>query len=406
MLSIPIVTSYVDDGMKKAIKEFKQLGTVGEKAQFAIKKAAVPAAAAMAGLGAALFDATKGAIEDAAAQDLLANNLRKTTKATDLQIAGTEDWITTQGKLLGFSDSQLRPALSRLAKATGDVQEAQKLASQAMDISTATGKPLETVVGALEKAYGGNLTALARLAPEYRDLVKEGASFEVVMDKLAKTTGGAAAEAANTAAGKMQRLALAVDETKESIGASLLPIVEAALPKLEELAAWAQDNPKAFTNVALAIGAIATATLAVNAAMAVNPYVLAAAGIVGLAIAFERLFTALEKISKVGGIAARIAGAIIGAPGAAGNLVGMGLGAITGGSNTPIGPLPGGTNISPARAPSIATNANRGVMVGGQGGTNITVNAGLLSSPDQVGQQIIEAIQKAQRRSGVVFAPG
>jgi hypothetical protein len=374
MLSIPIVTSYVDDGMKKAIKEFKQLGTVGEKAQFAIKKAAVPAAAAMAGLGAALFDATKGAIEDAAAQDLLANNLRKTTKATDLQIAGTEDWITTQGKLLGVSDDKLRPALSRLAKATGDVTQAQKLASQAMDISTATGKPLETVVGALEKAYGGNLTALARLAPEYRDLIKEGGTFEQVMDKLAKTTGGAAAEAANTAAGKMQRLALAVDETKESIGASLVPIVEAALPKLEELAAWAQDNPKAFTNVALAIGAIATATLAVNAAMAVNPYVLAAAGIVGLAIAFERLFTALEKISKVGGIAARIAGAIIGAPGAAGNLVGMGLGAVTGGSNTPIGPLPGGTNISSRSAPSIATNANRGVMVGGQGGNNVNIN--------------------------------
>jgi phage-related protein len=39
------------------------------------------------------------------------------------------------------------------------------------------------------------------------------------------------------------------------------------------------------------------------------------------------------------------------------------------------------------------------------GGMTITVNAGLVSSPDQVGQQIIEAIQKAQRRSGVVFAP-
>jgi phage-related minor tail protein len=44
--------------------------------------------------------------------------------------------------------------------------------------------------------------------------------------------------------------------------------------------------------------------------------------------------------------------------------------------------------------------------MGGMGGAiNITVNAGLVSSPDQVGQQIIEAIQKAQRRSGPVFAP-
>jgi hypothetical protein len=38
---------------------------------------------------------------------------------------------------------------------------------------------------------------------------------------------------------------------------------------------------------------------------------------------------------------------------------------------------------------------------------NITINieAGLVSTPDQVGQQIIEAIQSAQRRSGPVFAP-
>jgi hypothetical protein len=42
----------------------------------------------------------------------------------------------------------------------------------------------------------------------------------------------------------------------------------------------------------------------------------------------------------------------------------------------------------------------------GGGGTvvNITVQAGLVSTPDQIGQQIIEAIQSAQRRSGPVFA--
>jgi hypothetical protein len=45
-LSIPIVSEFDGKGIDKAIKEFKQLETVGEKAQFAIKKAAIPAAAA------------------------------------------------------------------------------------------------------------------------------------------------------------------------------------------------------------------------------------------------------------------------------------------------------------------------------------------------------------------------
>jgi len=44
---------------------------------------------------------------------------------------------------------------------------------------------------------------------------------------------------------------------------------------------------------------------------------------------------------------------------------------------------------------------------GGGGGSTviqIQVDAGLVSSPDQVGQQIIEAIRRAERRSGQVFA--
>ena len=41
---------------------------------------------------------------------------------------------------------------------------------------------------------------------------------------------------------------------------------------------------------------------------------------------------------------------------------------------------------------------------GGAGGITINVQAGLVSTPDQIGQQIIQAIQAAQRRSGPVFA--
>jgi len=190
-----------------------------------------------------------------------------------------------------------------------------------MDISVATGKPLETVVGALEKAYGGNLTALQRLAPEYRDLIKSGATFEEVMDALAKTTGGAAAEAANTAEGRFRILKIQLDETKEAIGASLIPVIEEGLPVLEDFAKWAQDNPETFKNIALAIGAIAASTVALNIAMSTNPYVAAAAGIVAIAIAFERLYTEATKINKIGGIASRVIGFVFG--GASGRLGSM-----------------------------------------------------------------------------------
>ena len=298
-LAIPIISTFDGGGVSKAISEFRNLEGAGKKAQFAIKKAAVPAAAALAGLAVVLGDAVSGAIEDAAAQDLLANSLKKTTGANDAQIASVEEWITAQGQLLGISDDQLRPTLNRLARATGSVTEAQKLATQAMDIAAATGKPLETVVGALEKAYGGNLAALGKLAPEYRQMIKDGASFEDVMYALAQTTGGAAADAAETTAGKFARLKLGFDETKESIGAALLPAVEKLLPYLQKFATWAQDNPQTFMIIAGALAAIAASIVAINIAMALNPIGLIVIGVIALVAALAIAYKKFEGFRNI-----------------------------------------------------------------------------------------------------------
>lgn len=298
-INIPIITEFNGRGIERARKEFQQLEGVGAKAGFVIKKAFVPATAVIGAIAVALTDATKAAIEDAASQAILASNLQRTTGATDAVIASTEDWIATQGQLLGVADDELRPALASVARVTGDVTKAQKLVAQAMDISAATGKPLESVIGAIEKAYGGNMTALQRLLPEYRNMIKDGATFEDVMAQIATVTGGAATDAANTAQGQFKRLSLAFNETKESIGAALLPVVEAALPVLQSFGAWAQDNPGAFLAIAAAVGAVAAAIVAVNVAMALNPFTAIAAGVallvVGVVTAYKR-FEAFRDI--------------------------------------------------------------------------------------------------------------
>jgi hypothetical protein len=291
-LSIPIITEYVGTGLDKFRKELSQAETSTQKAGLVLKKAMIPATAAVAGLGAALFDATKGAIADEAAQVELARSLRQTTGATDALIASNEEWITTQGQLLGITDDELRPVLSKLARATGDVTRAQKLATQAMDIAAATGKPLSAVTDSLTRALGGNMTALGRLAPEFREMVKEGASFDDIMAEIAGTMGGAASEAANTAQGQFKRLGVALSETKESIGAALLPAIQAVLPLLQTMATWAQNNPQAFMIIAGALGAIALSIMAINIAMALNPLGLIVIGVValvaGLALAYQR----------------------------------------------------------------------------------------------------------------------
>jgi len=439
-LGIPIISTFDGSGVAKAKQEFKQLEGVGAKTGFAMKKAFLPATAAVGALAAGLFDATKGAIEDAAAQNLLANNLKKATGATDAQISANEDWIATQGKLLGVTDDELRPVLSKLARATGSVTDAQKLATQAMDIAAATGKPLATVTTALEKAYGGNMTALQRLAPEYRQLIKDGASFDEVMTALSVTTGGAASEAANTAQGQFKRFGVALSETKESIGAALLPAIEAILPFLTAFGNWAQDNTGILIGVGIAIAAIAVAIMAVNVAMAIlaSPIILIVAGIIALGAAIVVAYKKFEPFRKIvdgvfGAIKWWIDNVTIPAIEALVSVFKTAFNAIARLWNNTIGKLSfdipswvpgvGGKGFS---VPNIPMLANGGIVTSptlaligeagpeavvpldrynGGGGMNITVNAGLVSSPDQVGQQIIEAIQKAQRRSGVVFAP-
>ena len=306
---IPIVSEFNSKGIDRAVKEFQSLKTVGAKANFALKKAALPAAAAVGALAVALGDATKAAIEDDAAQQELARQLTATTGANAAQIASVEGWISAQGKLLGITDDELRPALAGLVRATGSVSEAQKLASAAMDLAAQKGVPLASVTKTLEKAYGGNLKALAKLAPEYRQMIEDGASFEDVMYAIGTATGGAATTAANTAQGQFKRLSISLQETKESIGAALMPAIQAVLPVLSSLANFAAENSTAFLAVAGVIGTLAGIILAYNAYLKLQAAYTVAATVAQAA--FNLVMSANPIALIVIAIAALVAGLVL-----------------------------------------------------------------------------------------------
>jgi hypothetical protein len=291
-INIPIISEFDGKGIKKAIAQFKQLETTSEKAQFAIKKAAVPAAAALGGLALALGDATKAAMEDQQEQAALALTLQNVTGAGAAQTAQIEDQISAMSRASGIADTEYRKSLEALVRGTKDVDLAMKDMNLVMDISTALQMDSSTVADALAKAYQGNFKALRTLTPEMATMIKEGATLDEVMNVLGGTFGGATAKNAETAAGKMDILKNSIGETKESIGAALLPVVEAVLPILQKFADWAQDNPGAFLFIAGAIGAVAAAIVATNIAMALNPFTLIAAGIALLVVG---LITAYKK---------------------------------------------------------------------------------------------------------------
>jgi len=293
-INIPIISEFDGKGIKKAVAQFKQLETTGEKAQFAIKKAAIPAAAALTGLAVALGDATSAAMEDQQEQAALALTLQNVTGAGAAQTAQVEKQITAMSRASGITDTQYRKSLEALVRGTKDVNIAMKDMNLVMDIATATGMDSASVADALAKAYQGNFKALRSLSPEMSTMIKEGATLDEVMNVLGGTFGGATAKNAETAAGKMAILKNSISETKESIGAALLPVVQAVLPVLQKFADWAQKNPNAFLAIAAAIGLVAAAIVATNIAMALNPFSLIAAGVALLVVALVAAYNKFD----------------------------------------------------------------------------------------------------------------
>ena len=428
-LSIPIISEFDGKGVKQAIKQFKQLEGVGAKAQFAIKKAAIPAAAAIGGLAFALGDATKAAMEDAAAQTQLALALENSAGASAAQVKQTEDFIGAMSRATGVADDQLRPAMAALVRGTKDVQAAQDLMSLTLDISTGLQLDQTTVAEALAKAQQGNFKALRSLTPEMAALIKEGADLNTVMDVLGGTFGGAASAAAETAAGKMKILSNSVAETKESIGAALLPVVEAALPILQKFADWAQKNPNAFLAIAAAIGGIAIAITAVNFAMALNPFTAIAAGIallvVGVIYAYNKFETFRNIIKNViNGVASYfefMANAWV----TAANIIIKGLNLINPFDDIPYIPkisigrmsndsdTSGGGMVIPKMADGGIVTSPTIAMIGeagpeavipldrmkNSGGITVNVTGGLATSAE-IGQAVVNAIRAYNRSAG------
>ena len=200
-----------------------KMGKIGKMVGAAFAAAAAAAGAYAIKIG---VEGVKAAIEDEKAQTQLALALENATGATKAQIAATEDSILQMSLATGVADDQLRPALGRLVRSTGDITQAQELLTTALDISTATGKPLETVANALGKAYDGNTASLGKLGIGLSSAELKTMSFTDVQGKLSDLFGGAAARNADTYAGRIARMQVAFDEAKETIGFALLPILE------------------------------------------------------------------------------------------------------------------------------------------------------------------------------------
>jgi hypothetical protein len=314
MLSIPIISSFDGSGIDKAKREFKQLETVGQKAQFALKKAVVPAAAALAGLGGFLVTAAKGA-EDArianeklgsvldtmgfgAATDRVsayAESLEKTVavdadviKATQTKLATFGELTKSVGKADGAFDRATKAALDLAAAGFGTAE------GNAVQLGKALQNPIKGIA-ALAKS---GVTFTDSEKEKIKALTESGKLLEA-QEMILKAVEGQVGGTAEASASSFDKMKFSLAGVSDTFGEMLLPVIDAVAPKLAAFSEWAQKNPTLMKIAIITIGALTAAVIALNIAMSLNPVSLIVIGIglliAGLAVAYTK-FEGFRKI--------------------------------------------------------------------------------------------------------------
>jgi hypothetical protein len=220
-----ILTQYSDKGSKAAQKDIarltKKFDDFGKRAKKSFALAITATAALSVKIG---TEAVQAAIDDSKSQVVLANALKATADASGKLTAQSEEYIKATMFRTNTADEQLRASLASLIIATGDLGEAERLQTIALDVAAASGKDLAATTIAITRAQQGNVTALKRLSPELSGLITQGMKAETVFALLEGTYGGTAEALADL--DPLTKLKLAYGEVLETLGAELLPVVK------------------------------------------------------------------------------------------------------------------------------------------------------------------------------------
>jgi hypothetical protein len=136
-VSLPIVSEFSGKGIKKAIAEFKQLEGAGKKAQFALKKAALPAAAAL------------GAVAVMAKSTIAAGEAAATSNA---RIAQINESMGLFGESTAIVNKRVIEYANATARATGVDQNQIKLAQAKLLTFGQLAKSADEAGGAFDRA--------------------------------------------------------------------------------------------------------------------------------------------------------------------------------------------------------------------------------------------------------------
>jgi hypothetical protein len=179
--------------------------------------------------GSKIIDFGKSSVAAFNASEKSAKALNTTLKNTGSLLAFPDAMsnIKALSQATGVADTDLTNAFTTLYSSTGDAVRAQKDLATAVDVSKGTGNDLITVVDAMSAGYRGNTKALANLNAGLDAATLATKDMDKITQQLATLQAGQAAAYAETYAGKLDRIKVATDDLKVSVGQGLVGALQA-----------------------------------------------------------------------------------------------------------------------------------------------------------------------------------
>jgi len=322
-ITIPILTTFNGRGIDRGIAQFKSLETRGQKAGFLIRKAALPAAAALGGLALAAKAGVQGVMEDDKALANLASTLKSTGNAANITADGFFEYANELQAATGVGADQITQGAALLGTFKNIRNEVGKgndifnrTTEAALDLSKKGFGSLESANKMLGKALNdpiAGITALSRAGVTFTEgqkktiasLVQSGKTLEaqkIILREVESQVGGTARAFGETTAGKIERGKRAFEELQKSLAKALIPAVEVFAGLLTKVSGFLQRNEGVVKVAALAIGVLSTAILVLNGVMRIQNAIMLASPWAWIALAIAGVVTAVIALESKFGI--------------------------------------------------------------------------------------------------------
>lgn len=267
----------------KAIAEFKDVNKELEKMEGAggkasagiggMEKASKLATGALLGLGAAFAGFAALGIKEATDAEVVMTKLGATMSAAGLNTKANRDAVrelTSSYIDLGFADDEAAAGLEILMRSTGDLSESQKLLALSADLARTKNIGLSEASSILAKASNGNAKAFKEMGISLDTTLPKSEAIAKAMDELNAKIGSQAENATKTFAVQMQIVKERFNDTAESLGTMLLPMIKDLLDRINKGVEFIKKHSEAFKILAGVFLTITVALAAYNATVKIQ----------------------------------------------------------------------------------------------------------------------------------------